>query len=104
MSSTLEDLGWRNSTVLRGEVVNEVSKLKQTVEGDIVVYASGRLVRTLMEHDLVDELRLMTHPFVLGGGERLFGETGERKPLRLAGARTVGDSLVLLTYRPLRDA
>ncbi|MEU4704382.1 dihydrofolate reductase family protein [Nonomuraea dietziae] len=104
VSSTLEDLGWRNSTVLQGEVVNEVSKLKQTVEGDIVVYASGRLVRTLMEHDLVDELRLMTHPFVLGGGERLFGETGEQKPLRLAGTRTVGDSLVLLTYRPLRDA
>jgi dihydrofolate reductase len=104
VSSTLEDLDWSNSTVLKGDVVNEVSKLKQKVNGDIVVYASGRLVNTLMEHDLVDELRLMTHPFVLGAGERLFGETSDQKPMRLVDTRSVGDNLALLTYQPVRDA
>jgi dihydrofolate reductase len=104
VSSTLEDLDWNNSTVLKGDVVNEVSKLKQKVNGDIVVYASGRLVHTLIEHDLVDELRLMTHPFVLGAGERLFGETIDQKPMRLVDTRTVGNGLVLLTYQPVRDA
>jgi dihydrofolate reductase len=104
VSATLEDPDWNNSTVLKGDVVNEVSKLKQKVNGDIVVYASRPLVRTLMEHDLVDELRLMTYPFVLGAGERLFGETSEKKPMRLVDARTIGDGLALLTYRPVRDA
>src|ERR1017187_5771221 len=70
VSSTLEDLDWNNSTVLDGDVANEVSKLKQEISGDIVVYASFQLVHTLMEHDLVDELRLMIYPFVLGAGER----------------------------------
>ncbi len=79
VSSTLEDLDWNNSTVLKGDVVNEVSKLKQKVNGDIVVYGSGRLVHTLMEHDLVDELRLMICPVVLGAGERLFGETSDHE-------------------------
>src|SRR5437667_4972145 len=74
VSATLEDPGWNNSTVLKGDVVNEVSKLKQGLDGDIVVYASGQLVHTLIEHDLVDELRLMIYPFVLGAGQRLFGE------------------------------
>ena len=101
VSSTLENPEW-NSTVLHGDVVEEVSKLKQRVGGDIVVFASGRLVHTLMEHDLVDELRLMIYPFVLGGGERLFGETTDRKPLRLIAARTVGHGLNLLTYQPVR--
>jgi dihydrofolate reductase len=77
--------------------------LKQKVNRDIVVYASGRLVHTLMEHDLVDELRLMTFPFVVGAGERLFGETSDQKPMRLVDTRTVGDGLVLLTYQPVRD-
>ncbi|GAB3976723.1 dihydrofolate reductase family protein [Actinoallomurus acanthiterrae] len=104
VSSTLEDPAWTNSTVLRGDVVNEVSKLRKKVDGEIVVYASGRLVPTLMEHDLVDELRLITHPVVVGGGERLFGETSEKKPMRLVGTRAVGDGLVLLTYQPIRDA
>jgi dihydrofolate reductase len=104
VSSTLEDLGWNNSTVLKGEVVNEVSKLKQEVDGDIVVYASGRLVHTLMEHDLVDEVRLIVYPVVVGAGERLFGETSDQKPVRLLSSRTVGDGLVLLTYQPVRDA
>jgi dihydrofolate reductase len=101
VSSTLTDaVAWNNSTVLKGDVVSEVSMLKQQVDGEIVVYASGRLVRALLEHDLVDELRLMTYPFVAGAGERLFGETSDVKPMRLAGTGVVGDSLALLTYRP----
>jgi dihydrofolate reductase len=105
VSSTLQDpRDWNNSTVLKGDVVQEVSKLKQQVNGDIVVYGSGRLVHTLMEHDLVDELRLMTYPFVVGAGDRLFGETSGVKPLRLVDTRTVGDGLVFLTYQPVRDA
>ncbi len=99
VSATLGAPAWNNSTVLRGDVVNEVSKLKQGLSGDIVVYASGQLVPALMEHDLVDELRLMIYPCVLGSSERLFGESGRSRPLRLAGTRTVGDSLALLTYR-----
>jgi dihydrofolate reductase len=103
-SSTLEGPDWDNSTVLKGDVVKEVSKLKQQVNGDIVVHGSGRLVHTLIEHDLVDELRLMTYPFVVGAGERLFGETSGVKPMRLVDTRTVGDGLVFLTYQPVRDA
>jgi dihydrofolate reductase len=80
VSSTLGEPHWNNSTILKGEVVNEVSKLKQQLAGEIVVYASCQLVRTLMEHDLVDELRLMVYPVVLGAGERLFGETSDRNP------------------------
>jgi dihydrofolate reductase len=104
VSSTLEDLDWNNSTVLDGDVANEVSKLKQEISGDIVVYASFQLVHTLMEHDLVDELRLMIYPFVLGAGERLFGETSGKKSIRLVDTRTVGDGLAFLTYQPVRDA
>jgi dihydrofolate reductase len=98
VSSTLEHPAWNNSTVLAGDVVNEVSKLKQELDGDIVVYASLQLVRTLMEHDLVDELRLTVYPVVLGAGERLFGETSDKKPMRLRSTRTVGDGLAYLTY------
>jgi dihydrofolate reductase len=104
VSSTLQEPKWSNSTVLKGEVVHEVSKLKQELDGDIVVYASGQLVRTLMEHDLADELRLMVYPVVLGAGERLFGQTSDKKSLRLIGTRTVGDGLAFLTYQPVRDA
>jgi dihydrofolate reductase len=103
-SSALEGPEWTNSTVLTGDVVNEVSKLRRQVDGDIVVYGSGRLVRTLVEHDLVDELRLMTYPIVVGSGERLFGQTSGAKSMRLVDTRTVGDSLVLLSYQPVRDA
>ncbi|MEN3282869.1 MAG: hypothetical protein V7607_4009, partial [Solirubrobacteraceae bacterium] len=78
VSSTLEDPDWNNSTVLKGDVVSEVSMLKQELDGEILVAASGQLVRTLMEHDLVDELRLMVYPVVLGAGERLFGETSDK--------------------------
>jgi dihydrofolate reductase len=104
VSSTLEEPRWSNATVLRGDVVKEVSKLKQELEGDIVVYASNQLVHTLLEHDLVDELRLMIYPVVLGAGERLFTEISDKKPMRLVHARTVGDSLALLTYQLVRDA
>ena len=78
MSSTLLDPGWTNSTVLTGDVVNEVTKLKERLDGEIVLNGSGRLARTLIEHHLVDELRLMVYPFVLGSGERLFPETDDR--------------------------
>jgi dihydrofolate reductase len=103
VSSTLSEPGWNNSTVLTGDVVGEVSKLKQQLDGDIVVPASYQLGRTLIEHDLVDELRLVVFPVVLGAGERLFGEVSERRPLRLVSARTVGDGLVYLTYERARN-
>ena len=104
VSSTLQDPAWNNTTVLKGNVVNEVSKLKQQLAGDIVVPASFQLVRTLIEHDLIDELRLMIYPVALGAGERLFGETSDKKPLRLISTRTVGNDLAYLTYQPVRDA
>jgi dihydrofolate reductase len=104
VSSTLEQPRWSNSTVLKGDVVNEVSKLKQELDGDLVVYASYQLGRTLIEHDLVDELRLIIFPVVLGAGDRLFGETSDKKAMRLVHARTVGDGLALLTYQFVRDA
>jgi dihydrofolate reductase len=104
VSSTLQDPIWNNTTVVKGNVVNEVSKLKQQLAGDIVVPASFQLIRTLIEHDLADELRLMIYPVVLGAGERLFGETSDNKPLRLTSTRTVGNDLAYLTYQPVRDA
>ena len=100
VSSTLSSPKWTNATVLKGEVVDEVSRLKREIDGDIVVYASYQLGRTLIEHDLVDELRLFVFPVVLGGGEHLFGETSGNKPMRLVRARTVGDGLAFLTYQP----
>jgi dihydrofolate reductase len=100
VSSTLSDATeWVNSTVLNGDVIEQATKLKQTVDGDIFVYGSGPLVQTLMEHDLVDEVRLTTHPFVLGTGERLFRETSDQKLVRPVSVRTIGDYLTLLTYR-----
>ena len=104
VSSTLDQPKWANSTVLKGDVVTEVSKLRQELDGDIVVYGSTRLVHTLMEHDLVDELRLTVYPVVLGSGERLFGETSDKIPMRLISTQTVGDGLALLTYEVVRDA
>jgi len=99
-SSALDGPGWSNSMVLTGDVVTAVSKLREQVDGEIVVYGSGRLAHTLIEHDLVDELRLVTYPIVVGAGERLFGETRSAKPMRLAGSRTIGDGLAFLTYQP----
>lgn len=104
VSSTVEDPDWNNSTVLTGDVVNQVSKLKQELDGDIVALASFQLAHTLMEHDLVDELRLKIHPVILGAGDRLFRETSDKTPLRLVHAQTLGDGVAYLTYRPLRDA
>jgi dihydrofolate reductase len=104
VSSTLEVPEWSNTTVLKGDVVTEVSKLKQELDGEIVVPGSYRLARTLFEHDLVDELRLVVFPVVLGAGERLFGETGDNKPMRLVETKTIGSGLVFLTYEVVRDA
>ena len=102
VSATLEDPHWSNSTVLKGDVVGEVSKLKRELDGEILIYGSFRLVHMLIEHELLDELRLMVYPVVLGAGERLFGETSEKKPMRLLGARTVDSDLALLAYEPVR--
>jgi dihydrofolate reductase len=99
LSSTLEHPDWNNTTVLSGDAVAAVSKLKQQTPGDIVIYGSLRLVRTLTEHDLVDEWRLMVYPVVLGEGEHLFGEAGAIRPLRLVSTRTIGDGIALLTYQ-----
>jgi dihydrofolate reductase len=106
VSSTLsEDTAtWGPTTLLRGEAVKEVSKLKQELDGEIDVYASYQLGRTLIEHDLVDELRLFVFPVVLGAGKRLFGETSDKKPTRLVDTKTVGDGLAFLTYELVRDA
>ena len=104
VSSTLEDPAWNNSTVLNGDVVKGVSKLKQELTGDIVVPASFQLVHVLMEHDLVDELRLKIFPVVLGAGERLFGGTSDKKPMRLVDIRTVEGNVAFLTYERVRDA
>jgi dihydrofolate reductase len=104
VSSTLEDPGWDNSTVLKGDLIDEVSKLRQDLTGEIVVVASFQLVRTLMEHELVDELRLKIYPVVLGAGERLFGETNDVKPMRLVDISTIDGDVVCLTYGAVRDA
>jgi len=104
VSSTLEDPDWNNSTVLKGDVVEEVSKLKQELNGEIVVPASFQLLHTLIEHDLVDELRLMIIPVVLGAGERLFGESSDTKPMRLVDSQTIDNGVAFLTYEPVRGA
>jgi dihydrofolate reductase len=103
VSSTLEHPRWSNATVLKGDVVEDVSNLKQELNGEIVVYASYQLGRTLIELDLVDELRLVVFPVVLGAGERLFGETTDRKPMRLIDSRRIGDGLAFLKYDLVRD-
>jgi len=100
VSSTLDEPEWNNSTVLKGDLVEEVGKLKREHDGDIVVHGSARLVQTLIEHDLVDELRLMVYPVVLGSGKRLFGDTSDGKPLRLVESKVVGDGVSILIYRP----
>ena len=98
VSSTLERPEWSNSSVLEGDLATGVAKLKEEYDGDVVVHGSGSLVRALLEDDLVDELRLMVFPVVLGSGMRLFGETAERKRLQLVDKRTVGDGVLILTY------
>jgi dihydrofolate reductase len=99
VSSTLEKADWNNSTVLKGDVVEEVSKLRQRLDGDIVVHGSAHLVQRLIECDLVDELRLMIFPVVLGSGKRLFGDTTDKKRRRLADSKTVGDGITILIFQ-----
>jgi dihydrofolate reductase len=100
VSSTLKDPEWTNSTVLEGDVNEAVSKLRQQIDGDIVVHGSRQLVQTLIDGDLVDELRLMVFPVVLGAGKRVFGETGDKKPFRLTDSRSVGDGVAIMIYQP----
>jgi dihydrofolate reductase len=101
VSSTLEKADWTNSTVLEGELAAEVAALRQKHEGDVVVNGSARLVQALIEHDLVDELRLMVFPVVLGSGKRLFGETSDKKRFRLTSSKTVGDGVAIQVYEPV---
>ena len=98
VSSTLEDPEWTNSTVLGGDLVTAVEQVKEREAGDVVVHGSPQLVQSLLEHDLVDELRLMVYPVVLGAGKRLFGETSDKKRLRLASSQTVGDGVAILVF------
>jgi dihydrofolate reductase len=100
VSSTLRDPSWTNTTLLDGDLVESVSKLKRERDGDVVVHGSGQLAQALLEHDLVDELRLMVFPVVLGSGKRLFGETTDKKRLELVESRSVGDGVAILVYRP----
>jgi dihydrofolate reductase len=104
VSSTLEHPAWNNSAVLKGDVLTEVPALKQEIDGDIVVPGSFQLVQTLLEHDLVDELRLKIFPVVLGAGERLFRETSDKKRMRLLSTQAIGDGITYLTYQPVRDS
>lgn len=103
VSSTIENAEWNNSTVLRGDVVEEISKLRHELSGNIVVHGSAMLVQTLIEHDLVNELHLMVFPVVLGTGKRLFGDTSDKKPLRLVNSMTVGDGIAILIYEPVSE-
>jgi dihydrofolate reductase len=104
VSSTLEDATWNNTTVLRGDVVEVVAKLRHEQAGDIVVHGSARLVQTLLENDLVDELRLMVFPVVLGTGKRLFGDSSDKKPLRLTKSKVVGAGVAILIYEPAAES
>jgi dihydrofolate reductase len=99
VSATLKDPEWNNSTVIDGDVAEGVARLRRDVDGDILVNGSVQLVQTLMEHDLVDEYRLMVFPTILGAGKRLFGETGEAAALRLVDAKPAGETLILI-YEP----
>jgi dihydrofolate reductase len=100
VSSTLENPEWNNTTVLRGDVVEEVTGLKKRFDRDIVVHGSPQLAQTLIEHDLVDELRLMVYPVIVGAGKRLFAETSGKKNLHLVETRTFNDGITVLVYRP----
>ena len=104
ISSTLAKPRWKNSTILKGDLLEAVPKLKHKLPGEILVYGSTQLSRTLMEHDLVDGLRLTVFPVVLGSGERLFGETADKRPLRLVGTKTIGTGLTHVEYEFARKA
>jgi dihydrofolate reductase len=99
VSDSMSEAGWTNSTVIGGDLSEEVAKLKANHDGDIVVHGSAQLAQALLDQDLVDELRLMVFPAVLGGGKRLFGDSG-KKPMRLTESKTVGDGVAILVYEP----
>lgn len=103
VSTTLETADWNNSTIIRGNVADEVARLKERYDGDILVAGSGELVKTLREHDLVDEYRLMVHPILLGSGKRFFADGGE-KTLNLVDSKTTSKGVVILTYQPAERA
>jgi dihydrofolate reductase len=103
VSSTLKKAEWNNSTILRGDVVKEISSLRKALAGNIVVHGSARLVQTLIEYNLIDELRLMVFPVILGSGKRLFGETSNLKRLRLTDSKTVGEGIAILIYESAGD-
>jgi len=103
VSATMGEPEWSNSTVLRGDVAEEVSRLKRESDGEIVVHGSAQLVQALLENDLVDELRLMVFPVVLGSGKPLFDRTSDKKPLRLVDSKMVGDGVAILIYAPAAD-
>src|SRR5436190_8890077 len=103
VSSTLSDPEWPNTTVLSGDVAGDVAKLRESLDGNIVVHGSAQLVQALLENDLVDELRLMVFPVVLGSGKALFDRTSDKKPLRLVDSKMVGDGVAILTYAPAAD-
>jgi dihydrofolate reductase len=102
VSTTLDDPRWNNSTVIKGDVATKVGKLKKDVDGEIVVHGSATLAQTLIDHDLVDELRLMVYPVILGRGKRLFGPTSDKKTFRLTDSKAVGDGIAILIYEPAR--
>jgi dihydrofolate reductase len=102
VSSTLKDPEWTNTTVLDGDVKDAVTKLKGEVDGNIVVHGSRQLAQTLLDHDLVDEIRLMVFPVVLGTGKRLFGDTSDKKTMRLTDHQVVGDGVAIMVYEPAR--
>jgi len=97
VSTTLYNAEWNNTTVLKN--IDDVRRVKDEVDGDIVVHGSAQLVQSLVENDLVDELRLMVFPIILGTGKRLFGDTSDKKPFQLTDTKTVGDGVSILTYR-----
>src|SRR6185295_1491791 len=100
VSSTLREASWNNTTILSGELPDEIAKLHREVDGTILIAGSAQLVQGLLEHDLIDELRLMVFPVVLGEGKRLFGDVSAKKPLRLTDSKAVGDGVTILTYEP----
>ncbi len=98
VSSTLREASWNNTTILSGELPDEIAKLHREVDGTILVAGSAQLVQGLLEHDLIDELRLMVFPVVLGEGKRLFGDVSAKKPLRLTDTKIVGDGVVIQAF------
>lgn len=102
ISSTMKKADWNNSTILPGDVTEEITRLKKTLKGNIVVHGSAQLVQALAANDLIDELRLMVFPVILGSGKRLFGEMDTKKSMKLTSSRTVGDGVEILIYEPTR--